>query len=265
MKPSQPFERLEARLAQLIEGSFARLFASRLHPQEVASRLARALDENIHCNADGSLTAPDQFIVRLNAEDYATLLDEQPSLAQALALSLIEMANRAELRLARRPQVTLTPEAALPPHSVQVQAFLTDEEGTSTDVLALSEVAPPPIDSRNPQLLYNGQVFALRRPVVNIGRRRDNHIVIDSPYVSRHHAQLRLRFGRYVLYDLNSRGGTFVNGHRITECILKAGDVIRLSQALLVYVEDEAEGAHVVHDTQLRSSLAREAPSPEPD
>jgi hypothetical protein len=265
MKSSQHFERLEARLAQLIEGSFARLFACRLHPQEVASRLARALDENIYRHADGSLTAPDQFIVRLSAEDYAILLAEQPNLAQALTLSLIEMANRAELRLARKPQVTLTPEADLPPHSVQVQAFHTDEESTSTNVLTLGEVTPPPIDTRNPQLLYNGQVFALRRPVINIGRRQDNHVVIDSPYVSRHHAQLRLRFGRYVLYDLNSRGGTFVNGHRITECILKAGDVIGISQVLLVYMEDEAGAAHAVHDTQLRSPLAQDAPSSEPD
>lgn len=265
MKSSQHFERLEARLAQLIEGSFARLFASRLHPHEVASRLARTLEENIHRHADGSLIAPDQFVVRLNAEDHAILLAEQPNLAQALADSLIEMAHRAELRLLHKPHVKLISEAALPQHSVQVQAFHTDEESTSTNVLALGELTPPPIDTRNPQLLYNGQIFLLRRPVVNIGRRQDNHIVIDSPYVSRHHAQLRLRFGRYVLYDLNSRGGTFVNGHRITECILKAGDVIGLSQVLLVYMEDELGTAHVAHDTQLRSPLAQDAPPPESD
>ncbi|PJF35990.1 MAG: hypothetical protein CUN49_07700 [Candidatus Thermofonsia Clade 1 bacterium] len=260
MRPSQRFERLEARLAQLIEGSFARLFASRLHPHEVASRLAHALEEHLYRQADGSLTAPDQFLVRLNAEDHAALLAEQPDLAQVLAASLVEMANRAELRLLHQPQVTLLPEAALPLRSVQVEAAHTEDESTSTNLLPCGDLTPPPIDTRNPQLVYNNQAFPLRRPVINIGRKHDNHIVIDSPYVSRHHAQLRLRFGRYVLYDLNSRGGTFVNGHRIAECILKAGDVIGLSQVLLVYVEDEPSAAQAAHDTQLRSPLAQDSP-----
>ncbi len=260
MKTPQPFERLEARLAQLIEGSFARLFASRLHPHELASRLARALEENIYRHADGSLTAPDQFTVYLNTEDYGVLLAEQPNLAQDLALGLIEMANRAELRLLHKPQVKLLPEPSLPLRSLKVQAAHTEEESTSTNVLARSDLMPPPTDARNPQLLYGGQAFPLQRPVINIGRRRDNHIVIDSPFVSRHHAQLRLRFGRYVLYDLNSRGGTFVNGHRITECILKSGDVIGLSQVLLVYMEDEPSSPHTAHDTQLRSPLVPDAP-----
>lgn len=260
MDSSQPFERLEAHLAQLIEGSFARLFASRLHPHELASRLACALEENIHRHADGNLIAPDQFTVCLNPEDYSALLAEQPNLPQDLTVGLIEMASRAELRLLHKPQVRLLPEADLPLRSVKVRAAHTDKESTSTSLLARDDLTPPPIDLRNPQLLYGSQVFPLRRPVINIGRRRDNHITIDSPYVSRHHAQLRLRFGRYVLYDLNSRGGTFVNGHRITECILKSGDVIGLSQALLVYMEDEPSLSQTARDTQLRSPLTADPP-----
>ncbi|MCS6871282.1 MAG: FHA domain-containing protein, partial [Anaerolineae bacterium] len=142
--------------------------------------------------------------------------------------------------------------------SLQVQAFHGEEDATSTELLALSDL-PLPLQMRNPQLLYNGQVFPLERPVINLGRRRDNHIAIDSPYVSRYHAQLRLRFGRYVIYDLNSRGGTFVNGHRITECLLKSGDVIGLSQVLLVYMEDEPTAPQAHHDTQMHSPLTPES------
>ncbi len=263
MKPSQRFERLEAQLAQLIEGSFARLFARRLHPHELAARLARALEENIYRSSDGSLTAPDQFVVRLNAEDCAALLAERPDLPNMLALSVVDVANRATLRLSRTPQVNLIPEPSLSPYAVQVEASHSEDDGLSTNIFAPGDLTPPPIDVRNPQLLYNGQSLPLRRPVINIGRRHDNHIAIDSPYISRHHAQLRLRFGRYVLYDLNSRGGTFVNAHRITECILKPGDVIGLSQVLLVYMEDEPSAPYSVHDTQLRSPLAPATPPSE--
>jgi hypothetical protein len=58
----------------------------------------------------------------------------------------------------RKPQVTLVAEAALSSRGVQVQAFRADEESTSANALALGEVTPP-IDTRNPQLLYNERIF----------------------------------------------------------------------------------------------------------
>jgi len=41
--------------------------------------------------------------------------------------------------------------------------------------------------------------------------------VLDDRRVSRRHAEVRLRLGRYTLYDLQSTNGTFVNGRRIAE------------------------------------------------
>ncbi|MCS6873012.1 MAG: DUF3662 domain-containing protein, partial [Anaerolineae bacterium] len=140
MQPPYSLRNLEAQLARLIEGSFARLFDGRLYPHEVASRLARALEENLYRQPDGSLRAPDQFIVRLNAQDCAALLAEQPDLPDRLALSLVETAHSANLLLRRMPQVHLLPEQAFPAHSLQVQAFHGEEDATSTELLALSDL-----------------------------------------------------------------------------------------------------------------------------
>jgi pSer/pThr/pTyr-binding forkhead associated (FHA) protein len=74
--------------------------------------------------------------------------------------------------------------------------------------------------------------------VVSIGRRFDNHIILDDSRVSRAHAQLRLRFGHYVVYDLSSTGGTFVNDKRVEECVLRPGDVISLGGVTMIYGED---------------------------
>ncbi|HLW79964.1 MAG TPA: FHA domain-containing protein [Terriglobia bacterium] len=57
-----------------------------------------------------------------------------------------------------------------------------------------------------------------------IGRTRQNHIQIDAPSVSRKHAQIALTDHGYVLRDLGSENGTFVNGERIAEQPLKDGD-----------------------------------------
>ena len=45
--------RLESRVERLVEGTFARLFAGRLHPREVALQLARAMEDNVLPTPDG--------------------------------------------------------------------------------------------------------------------------------------------------------------------------------------------------------------------
>src|SRR5512133_3024136 len=50
------------------------------------------------------------------------------------------------------------------------------------------------------------KVIPLTQPLVRIGRRLENNLVLDDPRVSRTHAELRAINGRYVLFDLNSTG-----------------------------------------------------------
>ncbi len=90
--------------------------------------------------------------------------------------------------------------------------------------------------------------------MTNIGRRHDNHIVIDDVRVSRVHVQIRLRYEHYVLYDLTSTGGTLVNGPQVNECILNPGDVISLAGVMLVYVEDEPSTDHNLHNVSSTAS-----------
>ncbi|MGD8457618.1 MAG: FHA domain-containing protein, partial [Anaerolineales bacterium] len=66
----------------------------------------------------------------------------------------------------------------------------------------------------------------------------DNHLVIDDPRVSRTHGQLRAVKGRYMLFDLKSSGGTYVNGERINQVVLHPGDVISLAGVPIVYGQD---------------------------
>lgn len=105
--------------------------------------------------------------------------------------------------------------------------------------------APPPEEAdvvdpvRIPEdafVIVDGvKVIPLTTPLVRIGRRLENNLVLDDPRVSRTHAELRAINGRYVLFDLNSTGGTFVNGLRITQSVVYPGDVISLAGVNLVY------------------------------
>ena len=96
------------------------------------------------------------------------------------------------------------------------------------------EAVPP-----NAFFIFNGtQIIPLSQPVINIGRRLDNQVVIDDPRVSRNHAQVRIVKGRFVLFDLNSSGGTFINGQRASQSILYPGDVVSLAGVALIFGQD---------------------------
>ena len=70
---------------------------------------------------------------------------------------------------------------------------------------------------------------------ITIGRFAVNHIVIDHPTISRHHARLTWQEGSYLLEDLGSSNGTWVNNVRITKpVVLHPGDIIGLGKGVLL-------------------------------
>ena len=87
-------------------------------------------------------------------------------------------------------------------------------------------------------IIHGTKVFPLTKTVINIGRRMENDLTIDDPRVSRDHAQLRVSNGRFIIFDLNSTGGTYVNSQRSHQSVLYPGDVISLAGVPLIYGQD---------------------------
>jgi hypothetical protein len=81
--------------------------------------------------------------------------------------------------------------------------------------------------------------WPLNRPVTTIGRWQDNDVVVDDRWVSRNHARIRHEDDKYLVEDLGSKNGTFVNGQRIagpTE--LTDGDVVQVTPLVeLIFVD----------------------------
>jgi hypothetical protein len=81
----------------------------------------------------------------------------------------------------------------------------------------------------------------LDRPLTVIGRRQGSDIVIHDTNVSRMHAQIKRDGSRLLIEDTNSSNGTIVNDERIERPTqLRAGDVIRIGDAVFIYEEQEA-------------------------
>jgi hypothetical protein len=72
----------------------------------------------------------------------------------------------------------------------------------------------------------------------NIGRASDNHIVLDDPTVSRHHAWIRAEGERFLVFDIGSGNGTFVNDVQIEEPHgLQNGDNVRFGDATFIFTQ----------------------------
>jgi pSer/pThr/pTyr-binding forkhead associated (FHA) protein len=104
----------------------------------------------------------------------------------------------------------------------------------------MERVAPAPANlPENARLVIdNDHTRSLTDEVVNIGRHYENTIILDDPQVSRFHVQLRLRFGTFMLFDVQSQSGTFVNGVRVEQHPLRTGDLIQLGQTRIMYLDD---------------------------
>ncbi len=86
--------------------------------------------------------------------------------------------------------------------------------------------------TQNPTLnVYLGndkQTYNLKPTQITVGRAATNNIVVADQTISSNHALFTYEGGQYVLTDLNSTNGSFVNGKRITKQPLKNGDLIRM-------------------------------------
>lgn len=76
----------------------------------------------------------------------------------------------------------------------------------------------------------NGRSHELKVDKTTIGRVEDNAFQIAEPSVSSHHCEILLRGDDVVVKDLNSTNGTFINGEKISESVLKLGQTLRLGQ-----------------------------------
>lgn len=101
-------------------------------------------------------------------------------------------------------------------------------------------------------LLASGDVFdrELAAPETQIGKGPRNDVVIADPAVSTAHVMIRLDGGRYVVNDLGSRNGTFVNGERIESARpLNHGDVIGIGLSKLTFrLADHSETSAIKAD-----------------
>lgn len=112
-----------------------------------------------------------------------------------------------------------------------------------------------------------GTVYALDSDQIGIGRDSTNDIPVNDAEVSRRHARLTFQGGKYVLEDMGSTNGTFVNGQRLSgPRVLKSGEVISLGEQIVFVYEavDSDPGATMVSPRKIPEARPVSTPPPAP-
>jgi pSer/pThr/pTyr-binding forkhead associated (FHA) protein len=113
--------------------------------------------------------------------------------------------------------------------------YETNDTPTDNNANTGTEISIP----ENVFLIFQGvKAIPLNQAVTSIGRSHDNTVVIDDPRISRHHLEIRVVQDSFVVFDLHSTGGTYINGQRVSQGLLYPGDLISLAGVNLVFMQD---------------------------
>lgn len=257
-------EQLESRLQALIEVRLVSVLPGFQVEDLAVQKLANAMKSNLIEDSDGNKIVPNVFTLVVNPKTAQRW--QQPNLLDAVVNSLKIVGEEAGLKFSAPPTISIVQNSQQQESVVDVVA--SHQLETATDTRSMTPVNDNVVNAENepfPQnafLIVDGvKVFPLIESVVNIGRRLENQLVIDDPRISRNHAQLRAIKGRFVIFDLNSTGGTFVNGQRTSQSVMYPGDVISLAGVPLVFGQDNPPPRPDLADTNPLSEASAERPT----
>lgn len=232
--------RFESAMQGMVEGTFGRIFRSRLQPVEVSTRLERAMDQGLTISL-GRKTAPNVYDVYMSSRDYAQFEANARTFLSQFQDDLIAVARTRGYNLPTRPVVIMHPDDRMGTGAVRVEARLAEPQAVPAGVGAPAELgvieetrelSPAEAEQLKQQMAQaqaqrdaapqawlvlrrpggGGPVYRLDKPVIHIGRHISNDIVVNDRRVSRYHAEIRLEGDQFVLYDLGSLNGLGVNG-----------------------------------------------------
>lgn len=232
--------RLKAGFETLIRTELPGIAEKPFSAESISEDWAGEIIANVREDSHGAAYAPDQYSLSTHPSGYDALTTGGQEAQARLTSGLEGVVTGVGFELIREPHITLATDPTLPRGSIRVVAWHSSDPLQFKPAMSAAEEADhaeqPPSGAF---FIIDGyRHFPLDKPVINIGRRLDNHLILEDPRVSRKHAQLRVRGGRYAILDLASTAGTLVNGQPVSEWILRPGDVVKLATVQLIYGED---------------------------
>ncbi len=246
-------DRFEQGFERLMEGSIGRLFRSPIQPAEIGRKLERAMTSGQVVSV-GARLVPNDYHVSMHPEDMVRFVDYLTALSRQMESWLGQVAHERGFTFVDRVRVQIAGDAGVPRRAIQVAASIVDRPGfgqEAQDAVQRTEVyrviratsGVTPLRLCFVDGAHGQQEVLIRKTVTTVGRALDNDIVLESGEVSRHHARFEDHGDGMRIVDSGSTNGTHLNGRRIADERVRAGDEIAfgtLSARLLAF---DADGA----------------------
>lgn len=261
-------ERLEAFFERLVEGIFKRGFRGGMQPIEIGKALNREMEAKRTISIS-RIYVPNYYIVRLPQGELEkitpirmTLIKELSehltrearkygySFTGELSISFEEITDKAragelmvESKFVENASYNFdVEEDAESMESDESSSYeMEDTEGIrDAEEIPESTIVAQRIKEGEPLLTVihgndEGSSFRIKMDAetIHIGRKETNEICLHDLNVSRVHAVIQKVAGEFIIRDLESKNGTFLNDERISEDLLKDGDIIRMGTTAL--------------------------------
>lgn len=237
---------LELRLRSLLENDLNRFFNFK-DSESIIERVLFLLVNQSTENEKGQVIAPDQFLFIIPSNEFDLWNEKQP-IFDEMAKEIHSKGIKSGLVFNNSPAIILH-RSTDPSLSTMVISATTSPARNQLHETTLIETTDndPFLQTlpNNAFLIINGTfTFPLTRSVVNIGRRSTSDLVLKDPLVSRDHIQLRSQNGRYIIFDLGSLGGTFLNNQRCQSAFLNNGDMIRIGNTNIIYGDESGKKSY---------------------
>lgn len=232
-------EAIENKLQSLLEGTLDHLFYPGIS-HSLSNQLVSIIDEKLNAQDNQEKIAPDLIDLYVSPEKWDAWQEARPVLAE-VSKQLEASWNEQGYYFRSPPTIRLiiNPDLKVDEIDIRTDYSKTEQLLAQTALQTVPRVSSRAVIPQNAYFIINGKEHVeLEKPVVNIGRRSSCDIILHDPLVSRDHIQLRAEAGRYILFDLSSTGGTYVNNHAVKSATLKPGDVIRLGKTILIYSQE---------------------------
>ena len=204
-------DKVEKRIETGIGSVFARLSKAELQPVELSQAIRSTMDQAAAAVAKDRVLVPHIYKILISPIDLPRIT---PGLLSAVQLEVAKYAAKQGYRLASNLELQLAPDHHVPRGQVKVGYAVLNK---SVNWM--------------PALIVDGKRISLKTGVTTVGREDVADIAIDDRGLSRIHFEIAWNGEVAAIRDRQSTNGTFVDDARISEVVLRSGNVIKAGRS----------------------------------